>query len=451
MRVMHKQITQFFSAASLVVVFLSFHNTWAGHNTSRYFRYLERPEETLQTSRWFVSTQAFFTTASTAFSDEGGNTGIPELWGKYDLRDIINSIETVRNTCGPEFTNPFLLTPGVEGLAGHSVIFDVDGKVRSGGLFFHGAYQLWKQFYIGANFGIARVETKCRYHLNQGTDEIFDTCDPLVRDLLPSEVAQVERVRLAVNRELGIRQSDSDKIDFTDIDLYVRWNKIWDHALMMRTINLNILGGVLFPSGHRTPINNPCAVPHHSNGHWGFYLDGNTELELKPNWHIGVILSFMFQLSDTRCRRIPVLFEPATYSALLGDLRVNPGTTFKVSPYASLKNIVDGLHLNGRYTYLRHDADTWTDERTICCVPSFLTQRPSEDLTEGDIFTAQAQQLRRTRWRAHYFTLGLSYEPKEAQMKWPLDPVFFINYDIPLGGSSIMKTHHIHIGVDLRF
>ena len=243
-----------------------------GHNTSRYFPFLERPESYTVRSKRYLTPSFFATSASSAFKRTHGKVGIPELWGPYDLKDVINSLTVVKQGMGEEFPNPFLRAPGVEGLVDCSIPFDVDGKVTSVGMILEGAYQLFtKHFYIGFSIPFLSVEARSRYLLqDKSTKDEF--INPVVEKLLPGEKNQVERVRLEVHEELGLEPFDWEHEGFGDLDLYLRWNAYWDHFLMMKTINFNIIGGVLFPTSVMMDNDNPASVPFMGNSHVGFYI-----------------------------------------------------------------------------------------------------------------------------------------------------------------------------------
>ena len=83
---------------SLVTVSL-----FPSRNVSKWLPFLERPEEYVTKKRSYFYPALFITTASTAFRCQGGNSGIPELWGGYDLKDVIAGLKA---TCGEEY-NPF--------------------------------------------------------------------------------------------------------------------------------------------------------------------------------------------------------------------------------------------------------------------------------------------------------------------------------------------------------
>ena len=78
--------------------------------------------------------------------------------------------------------------------------------------------------------------------------------------------------------------SDWVKGGIGDLDLHVRWRRFWDHALKIKSIDLNIQSGLLVPVGTKSDKYYPSSVPFMGNGHWGIYFDAISEFELKQNW-----------------------------------------------------------------------------------------------------------------------------------------------------------------------
>ena len=97
--------------AQLLVVFaLS-----ASHNTSRYFPFFERSHEYVAGRASYINSGVFHSVASTSLRSGGSTGGIPELWGNYDLRDVIDSLQAVQ---GVAFVNPIETVTGTQALVG---------------------------------------------------------------------------------------------------------------------------------------------------------------------------------------------------------------------------------------------------------------------------------------------------------------------------------------------
>jgi hypothetical protein len=422
------------------------------HNASRYFPFLERPEEYVRFGRSHISPSVFFAKASTAFKRGGGNTGIPELWGNYDLLDVINSLKAVTEGSGAIFTNPIEKERGQnDEWKDKSIKYKVDGKVKARGIILHYRQELgFKGLSVGASVPIMHVNTNDRFTFVQG-DSAYQ-----LQNLRSGEILQLDRIRRTVHADLGLKGGDWEQTGFGDLDVNMQWNNNWDHPWMLRSIDFNVMTGIVIPTGSNSDTRYPSSVSFMGNGHWTWYFDNVTEFELKQDWVLGCMLGCMYQFDNTRKLRIPVYQEPAIFSALVAVVKIERGITFKISPYLFAKNLTDGVNFQLRYTYLRHNNDIWKDKRTNPTVRSYLQLQSgdvigSDTLTQEDINNNIIEKKNRTRWRSHYITLQFSYDSKEAACDWILDPTIYLTYDYLMNGNGVCKTHQLTVGVELHF
>jgi len=328
-----------------------------------------------------------------------------------------------------------------------------DGVIEERDVLFDGAFTLLHSPDIAIGFFLPFVHAEARstFDLFNKSTKPEDVIDSRVAQLLPGEINQVERVRLDVHREIGLSFDDWDATGFGDLDVYLRWRGIWDHVLLLKSLNANLIGGVLFPTSISKARDNFNSVPFMGNGHWGLYVDVVTEAELKTDIKLGLMLGLAGQLPRKKERRIAVFREPSPFSALIAKTTVRPGVTFKTSPYLLLENITDGFHINARYTYLRHTSDTWRDRRKEIDVDSYLTRQGNDEAEVKEIKENRKEKKRLTSWRAHFISLRLSYDSKAALKKWFLRPTFFFQLDSPFSGKGVTKTHQFTCGVELHF
>jgi len=438
---------KFFFVATICMVFQSVY-VFTSHNASRYFPFLERPEEYVRRGRSHISPSVFFSKASTAFKRGGGNTGIPELWGNYDLRDVIKSLEIVT---GAGFTNPIVEERGPnDEWIDKSIKYKVEGKVKARGLIVNYRQELFHGFSIGASLPVMHVNTNDRFTFVQ-EDSAYE-----LQNLRDGEVLQLDRIRRKVHADLGLKGGDWEQTGVGDLDVTIQYNKIWDHPWVLRSIDLSMMTGLVVPMGSNSDTRYPSSVSFMGNGHWTWYLDNVTEFELKQDWKLGCMLGFMYQFDNTRQLRIPTYQEPAIFSALLADVDIDRGVTFKVSPYFCAQNLTDGVNFHLRYTYLRHNEDRWADKRQNPTTDSYLQLSPgdvifTDALTQEDISSNISAKKSLTRWRSHYITLQFSYDSKEAACNWILDPTIYLTYDYLMNGNGVCKTHQLAVGVELHF
>ena len=425
-----------------------FTTVYPTHNVNRYFPFLERSEDYVINQRTHLTPSFFIIDTATAFRRGGGTGGVPELWGTYDLNDVISSLETVY----PSTPDPRVTVCGNDSLVGKSIRFGVPGKTTGAGvgLAYEQNLHLWG-FQLGASIPLMTIKTTSRFDFNsQASDYIFhedylrrqahgdaDLADRMAR----KQELTVDQIRRLTHQLVGFAGNTWSATNFADLDAHLRWNRNFDHALLTKSIDLDLQFGVIVPTGRKLSVGYPCSVPFGSNGHWGLYTDFLTEIELKQDWTFGLLFGYAHLFTRTQNMRISVGHEPAIFSSLVGRVKVHPGDTFKVSPYFTLGNLTDGLHFQLRYTYLHHGIDTWNDMRSDKTILSYLEK--------GGALISEKESL--SKWSASYLTFGLKYETETAIKHVTLSPVLFIGYDMPVNGNGFAKTHQLSMGTELHF
>ncbi|MFC1894920.1 hypothetical protein ACFLYH_03150 [Candidatus Dependentiae bacterium] len=424
-------------------------SVFSTHNCSRYFPFLERPEDYVLRKRSHLTFSLFTSRASTAFKRGGGNAGIPELWGFYDLKDVIASLEKVQ---GADFVNPIATERGIDNdWIDKSIRFEVDGKLKGRGILLNYEQDLkWNGFQVGAFIPFMHLDSCERFNFlaKESSNEL--------QNLRDGELSQLDRIRRLVHKELGFNGEDWNKTGFGDLDLHLRWNHNWDHKVRLKNIDLNLQVGLLAPTGVNSDNAYSSAVSFMGNGCWALYFDIVTELVLKQDWIFGFMLGVSHQFSHTRKLRIPVYKEPAIFSALFADVKNDSGKFFKASPYFTLQNLTDGVNFHVRYTYLRHSQDNWYDKRLDKSVASYLNQEAGNNiggqvLTEEDIYNNICAKKSLSLWRMHYITLQFAYDSRQANNHWVLDPTVYAAFDYQFSGNGSCKTHQLTVGVELHF
>jgi hypothetical protein len=428
----------------------------AHHNGTRYFPFLEQTEDIAIKRRSQLSSSFFNLMASTAHRQGGGTGGIPELWGKYDLNDIITGLRVVHGSAVADAIENRMRSE----LRNKSIKFKVDGKVLAQGLTLGYEQVLCGNgFSFGAWVPVMHVSSTSRFNLELNGSGYLDGLPTQLATVVDDELVlnndgfSIDRARRAAHDKLGFMGSRWEASGFGDTDVHVRWNYFMDHQCLMRSIDTYVQGGLIIPTGMMTRINEPLSLPAMGNGHWGAYFDVLPEFELKQDWKCGFIFSGLYQFKRTRNVRLPIGKEPAPYSALVGSVEIQPGVTAKLSPYFTLENLTDGVHFQIRYTYLRHSADKWFDRRTDqATIPSYLNRSISKaELTTDQIAQNIANRESMSKWRAHFFSFQVTYDSKQSLKSWVMDPLLYVTYDLPISGSGIAKTHQLSIGARLCF
>jgi len=403
---------------------------YAMHNSNRYLPFLERQNahRLSQFGRWTPT--LFLTSANGAGNEFRDRIGIPEIWGTYNLKNVINSLKEVTEKINNQtFVNPFVTELRPEWVD-QDLIFNQKGRLDTRGFILDYEQRLLKGLSLG--FWIPFMEITSQHKFN------FNKTSSHLHMLIDSEIDQIDRVRRSVHDSLGLEAPDFSRTGFGDLDVYLRWNKQVDHRFLTRAIDINIKVGVTAPLGPKRRVSNPASIPFMGDEHMGLYFECNPEFELKQNWHLGLMFGFSTHERRKKSLRIPVGEEQFFYSALVGDLVVHPGSTFKISPYFTLANLSDGVDLHFRYTYIHHNRDRFNDFRPTggkVALPSSLEQM--KDLS---------------RFRMGIFSFEVLYDSKDARKKWPLQPKIFASYDSPLWGQkNAVKHHQLTVGVELYF
>lgn len=426
----------------LVLFLPSFVN--ASHNTSRYFPFLERSERYTTLNKSYLNVDAFYISISSAYHRDRGGASIIGLWGDYNLKDVIYSLQAVKGT---DFVNPLITLTGTQEFATTDIWFDSHGRARVQGLSLGGTWQppFSDNFSVGAWIPVMHMSGRGRYTVgrapqrqnidNDNNDEDFAALDEFSRESLLFSAAMRQ-----VHDQLGLDENLWSHTGVGDLDLYFSWQNSVDYRFRMKRIIMCAQVGVLIPTGVVADQDVPSSLPFMGNNHWGLYGDVALECELKQDVKVGVIAGLTGQFEHTHTIRIPVRGEPAPFSALKAKVAVRPGLTFKVSPYLTLENLTPGLNIQGRYTYRRHGKDRWFDRRKNPAVESYLLQ---------GFRVCKREHL--SSWRSHYFTFELTYDTAVEYNHVPTQPRFHITYDMPIGGRGIADTHQVTIGAQLHF
>ena len=405
--------------------------------SNRYFPFLETPQIVKRGKFGTFKPAFFYIRDSVAWGDNWGRIGIHELYGKYDLEDVINSLQSVTEDIDEQaFTNPFTAVLGDSGAKyiDKPIKYDLNGKLKAIGFTLKYEQDLpWKNTFLGAFLPVMHVISNQVYSFNQNASRLGFT--PTSAD-----IDEIDTVRRYTHEEIGFQSPDYTKTGFGDLDLYFRFRAEWEYLHLMHGINFNLKTGVLIPTGVKRDINNPAAVPFMGDGHIGWYLSIVQEFELKEDLRLGIMLGYLYQFKEKMMERMSVGSEPSVFSSLKGRLQVKPGPTLKIAPYLSICNIVDGLNVQLMYTHLMHNDDDLDD------------RRPTSEIDKLNSRLTTSEDL--TRWRMNLFTMELMYDSKAALKKWPLEPIIYATFTVPfgwIGGKNAAKHHQFSLGVELNF
>lgn len=409
-----------------VVALIAFwgHTSYAMVYDNRFFPLIKPPYITIENRRSYADIDLFITTAHAAFGDNDQEIGIPELYGAYDENQLAQAIA---KTGRP---NPLVAAfPTDIDLLQMELPWYIRGKIQAQGMSFAMRKTVGLDWLsLGFSWFFMRVDSSQFFTPNFNEQKIDS----------PTVVAELEELRISMEKEIGITTSHAHQTGMGDLDLYIRAGNIWDYVLKCRRIQAALSIGALVPTGERQEINVPASVPFGGNGHPGFYFAGELELELKEDLKVGLLLRGEKRSARSCIHRMPACREPAIFGAIVGPARVNPGGTVVFAPYAMLENIRDGFGTLVQFTLTEHFKDSWADLRcSIHSVPA-NTERIENHSS----------------WRSSYVTLFAFYDFGKMKPKRNFEPIFTVEWDVPVGvcdahGST--KTQKVALGFEFNF
>ncbi len=462
---MNRRLTLFIVYVLCVVGFVQ--NLLAHRSTNRYLTQFEPTAAYFMPAKddHAMTASLFYTTASSAGGRDGGKAGVAELWGKYDLKDVIASYVAVTGAADPALKID-------SSLAGQPIKFKLDGGVRTAGVMLGGEWALWTRiinrpasadqaahnsnhrFSLGMSLPALYSTATVRYSFNPKEPE--DKVAALIRargmNIATGEVDVERGVAMAsrtfdllrrTTHELvptGLKRNTLSEGGLGDLTLHIRAANYYDHVWLTKAINWIGQFGVVVPTSTIASSQrrwHPGAIPFGNNGHWGFAIENAIAVELKQDITIGLLWNTTLFAPHTTERRLPVGSEPAPWSSLMGKVRVQDGGYIKLSPFIKLGNMAEGLDLEVRYSYLRHGRDVWTDKRTDQTIQSFL----QKDRAVIETF----EKL--TSWRGHFVSFTLNYTPKYTEEHIKFAPAFFLSYDMPISCRGMSNVYTVNLGM----
>lgn len=362
----------------------------------------------------------FLMLANHAYESGDKDVGIPELFGAFNEARLGQALTLVGlpNPLPTEFLNETDLP------------WKMHGKIEGQGVSFQHNQHLWNRFSAGFSVFFMHVFSRNTFSL-----------DPTVVTKLGLDADAVEaldQARRTMNDELGIQAPQWSKAGFSDVDAYIRYGNVWEYFLKCRRIDVGIRAGGLFPTGVVRDINNPASVPFGGDGHWGFYVSGDGEFELKEDWKVGILLRINKRFKKNKMERLPVAQEQELYGAVSGEASIDPGVTVIFSPYAQLESIRDGFGLQAKYTLVVHEEDTWSDQRIV--------KTPA--LNTLNIFQQNSA------WSSEYITVNAFYDFAHIAVRHKYALKVSLMWDVPVRlfkVERVSKTNRVSLGVEFNF
>jgi len=407
-------------AIHLILLFVSF-SAFSMVYDNRFLPLYKRPYSRKLDKPSRAGFDFFAMAADSAEGEHDECVLIPRIFGVYDQGNLGHAISCLGcpNPLRDELQNV------------KNLIWTIDGKIKAQGVSLVYDQAIGKYFYFGAS---------CLFMSTHSTHSfIFDRTESGLK-VGEDSYSDIYDAMYKMHDMIGIRKANAHQIGFGDIDCYLRVGNIWDFLYTFRRIDAGLSLGCFIPTGNTTCVDSPASIPFGGNGHWGFYVNTDLEVEFKEDMK----LSFLFQLIKRKSKvvpkRVPLAKEHPLYGALATKVDVDPGMTFVFSPLFSWENMRGGLGLSAGYTLVYHKPDCWTDIRPKAqkdCCPINL-----ENLNCI------------TSWKADYVNLCAFYDFGSLKTRRSLDPVVTLSWDVPsflFSGRNVPKTHRICLAFDVNF
>lgn len=401
----------------LIMAFISSSLSFSMVYDNRFFPLFRRPRIGVDGLPSSFAVDYMISTASKAFNDDEGEMSIPELFGNFDLGVLGRSFEAIGK---PNFIRSDLQA------ANSKLPFDMEGRIQSQRLAFSYYQRLVQWFSIGFSWFFMRVNSRQKFTLGETN-----------LSLGPGDELEIDDTRRCMFSDLGLRESHSAQLGFSDIDSFLRVGRLWEYTLKCRRIDAGLNLGLLIPTGVKQELNNPSSVPFGGNGHWGFYVSVDALFELREDLKVGMLFRVNKRLPRTQLHRMPAGEEPQIFGAIVGLARVNPGATIIFSPYFMLENLRKGLGIGLYYTLTSHQEDEWNDRRLNKVAPAKLKQVVD--------FSS---------WGSDYVTLNIFYDFGKEKVKRSIDPIISFRWNIPamfFVSSRVARTHEVALGIEFAF
>jgi hypothetical protein len=306
---------------------------------------------------------------------------------------------------------------------------DMPGSFQGQGISFIGYAPLTKHFGIGGSFLFLRLMSQANIIPAAKTTTVLNLAAPGNQARLSELTQQFESI-------VGTQDGYNIQTGVGDIDIFIRGYNVHEYIYFCRKVDSSIALGLLIPAGIEQTIHSVGSVPFGGDGFWGWYISPMLEVELKEDWKCGVVARIEKRFAKTVISRITIADESALFAPVIGDLYINPGTTFMLAPYFALEDIREGLGAMIQYTVVVHETDAFIDKRAV--------QVPAARFTN---------MLANSRWLSEYVTVEGLYDLSFGE-PWSYKPLFTLSLDLPLsiiGARGSAKTNRITLGLTVDF
>ena len=362
----------------------------------------------------------FATAANCAQGQHDDIISIPAIFGCYNQENL-----------GQAMVILGMKNPLRDELQNLNLPWCIEGNIKAQGIFITYDQALGTYLFFGGSCLFMSVNSLQNF--------IFDMQES---GLIPTEreISDIYDARCKMHKMLCMESQNSHQVGFGDVDLYLRLGYIWEFLYKFRRIDAGLSVGGLLATGVKRNINCPSSVPFGGNGHYGFYVSADTELEFKEDMKIGLMARLNKRFARNSTERLPLAKEHLLFGALRAPVCVCPGLTFIFDSYFSWEHLNKGFGACIGYTLVYHDEDTWSDLRLD-------NVKKSCPIDMGNINCL-------TSWAYDYINFNLFYDFGKVKINRDIGPVVTLTWNLPaflLIGRNAPKTHRVCFGLEVNF
>jgi len=392
---------------------------------NRYFPWFNHPYNGTDHQHGCFRADPFFITGDSAWRIKPGvrqvdqETGYPNLQGTLDYYQLGKAyvIDGLENPIPLDWQHV------------SDMPVDMPGSFQGQGVAFYGYAPISKHFGIGGTVFFMRLTAQANLVPGENTIRSLNLA-------APGNMARFTELTRQFEFMSGTQDGFVHESGVSDIDIYIRGFDVREYIYFCRKFDRSVALGLLIPTGVQQSIHSVSSVPFGGNGFWGWYVSPMIEIELKEDWKLGIVGRVEKRFAKTVVSRITVAQESALFAPVVGDLYINPGTTFMLAPYFALEDIREGLGGVLQYTIVVHQSDEFVDKREV--------QEPSARFIN---------MIKNSRWLSEYATVEFLYDLSYGE-PWSYKPLFTLALDMPvslIGARGSARTYKISLGLTVDF
>jgi len=400
------------------LVFCSQMFSMVGDN--RYFPFFPRPHTRITEKPSWFAVDTFFTRATKAYDDKENEVEIPALFGEYNQYNLGRALTLIgeENPLPSSFWNE------------EKLFWDICQKIESQGIALNYEQKLFSPLSVGFSWLLMHVRSCHEFCLKPRKIALRNA----------GHLDELKESRRKMHEALGITDAQFSSTDMGDFDFYLRVGSMWDYIYKCRRVDAGIKLGVLMPAGRCMDINVPTSVPFGGNGHWGMYVQGDVEFELREDMKFGMSLRGSKRFAKAVCKRLPLAGEHPLYGALVAPIYVDPGMSCIFSPYFSMENIREGLGFRVGLNLTTRADDLCLDGRS--------------DSEQQEKYSDIIKAAQKTGWASDYISINVFYDFGKTEKERGYKPILTFSWDFPrfiFVSEDVLRTHRISLGLEVNF